>query len=166
MSFWRKMNTIVFYIMMVLFVLAWIGFSIWGFFFTYFWQTGLIIFGAGLFAIPLIFTSWGIMLEFVYNVAAIRKSVCGGHVPQVIQPTVVAQAVQPTAQQAVQPTVAPAPAMQPSGSMQFTNYGTAPVNGAAPVNTVPGSSKWKCIYCGMENKADSKFCSGCGKIKV
>lgn len=178
MSFWRKLNKVVFYVMLVIFILAWLVFTVWGFTWDYLWWWGFIIFGGGLIVIPASFTLWGIMLEFVDNVAAIRQKVCSDQGQQMtFQPAQNVQSAQPgmtaPAMMNMQQNVVAAPSAPAAPVMQMPNYGTAPVAPVAPVASVapvapvaPVNGKWTCINCAKENDAISKFCHNCGSPRI
>lgn len=78
MSFWRKLNKVVFYISLVVSCLAVLGGAIWGFTQNDFSWLGLVILLGGAILIPVLFSAWGILLEFLDNVADIRRAVCNG----------------------------------------------------------------------------------------
>lgn len=181
MSFWRKLNKVVFYVTLVIFILAWLFFTIFAFTWDYNWWWGFIIFGGGLIVIPTSFTVWGIMLEFVDNVAAIRQKVCSdqGQQPafqsaqnvQSAQPVQNVQSAQPAmtapAMMNMQQSVATAPSAPVAPVMQMPNYGKAPVAPVAPVVPVaPVNGKWTCLNCAKENDAISKFCHNCGSPRI
>ena len=88
MSFWRKLNKAVFSISLVAACIAVIAGSIWGFnqksegiygvaAYDNSWL-GIVILLGGAILILVLFSAWGILLEFLDNVADIRNAVCKG----------------------------------------------------------------------------------------
>lgn len=88
MSFWRKLNKSVFSISLVAACIAVIAGSIWGFnqksegihgvaAYDNSWL-GIVILVGGAILILVLFSAWGILLEFLDNVADIRNAVCNG----------------------------------------------------------------------------------------
>ena len=153
MSFWRKLNKLAFNISLVVFSLAEVGVAIWGFMEE--WWLGMAILGGGIIVIPILFSAWGILLEFLDNVAAIRRKVCSGQ--SVVMNTAPAQkSAAPSANTAAQ-VIGEAPQLQ----------GDAPMSAGASTfsDMFSQPDKWKCDCCGKKNDGDAGFCYNCGKPK-
>ena len=151
MSFWRKLNTLVFKISLVVFSLALVGASIWGFL-SWRWWIGLIILVGGAVLIPIIFSAWGILLEFLDNVAAIRRQVCGQ--PMVMNTMPAQMGVIPSPEMAQMNVGVP----QQVGVPMSAGMGTFSDMFSQP-------DKWICDGCGKKNDGDAAFCYNCGKPK-
>ena len=80
MSFWRKLNKAVFYISLAAACIAVLVVSIWGFTSEALGNSwlGFVILIGGTILILVLFSAWGIFLEFLDNVADIRRAVCKG----------------------------------------------------------------------------------------
>lgn len=140
MSFWRKLNKVIFVISLVVFCLGVVGGSIFGFMAA--WWIGLIVLVGGLILIPIMFSTWGIVLEFLDNVASIKRAVCSGAVSAPVNGYAPVQAQSGAAPQ--------------TSISQQVNYAYA----------VPVSDKWwVCSGCGKKNDNGSAFCFNCGKSK-
>ena len=153
MSFWRKLNKLVFYISLVTACIAVIAGSIWGFcqksiefhvssnevvILNSSWIGTTILFG-GTILILVLFSAWGIFLEFLDNVADIRRAVCKGqHIPS----------------------------SQTSQIEQVSNTtSSVPQTEQFSAEQVVVPKGWTCTGCGKYNDADAVFCYNCGKPK-
>ena len=143
MSFWRKMNKVVFYISLVAACIAVLGGSIWGFnqksegingiaAYDNSWL-GIVILLGGAILILVLFSAWGILLEFLDNVADIRNAVCNG------------QRIQ-------------------SRPQTNTNQPSL-LRNSTPHNITPRVSGWKCPRCGIENPPQATHCTECDERK-
>lgn len=141
MSFWRKLNKVIFAISLVVFCLGVVVGCIFGFIAE--WWIGLLVLGGGLILIPIMFSTWGILLEFLDNVAAIRSAVCSGAVPAPVNGSAPGQ-------------MQHGAASQPAVNQSANNAYYAP--------QMP--DKWVCSVCGKKNDNDSAFCYNCGKPKA
>ena len=144
MSFWRKLNKVIFVISLVAFSLADIVVSIIFFCQGSWWWMGLIILGGGLLLIPILFSTWGILLEFMDNVAEIKNTVCTGNIKA------------GNAQ-------IPQNVTNKSGNAMPGSPVSASFSSAPTVHVV--SEKWACSNCGKTNDGDSAFCFNCGTRK-
>lgn len=165
MSFWRKLNKAVFIISLAFSCIAVIVGAIWGFSqksegpggVDNSWFGAVILFG-GIVLILVLFSLWGIFIEFLDNVADIRNAVCGG---QRILSKKQVYSVQ--SNQSVQ---------QANNGVQVTDGNITPASSqetpvpqaeAVYIEQVITSGKWTCTGCGKNNDADSGFCYNCGK---
>ena len=80
MSFWRKLNLVFFYISLVAFIIAYLVLVIFLLSNDNLRNLAVAVIPGGLIMIPVIFSSWGILLEFLTNVGDIRDKVCHGTV--------------------------------------------------------------------------------------
>lgn len=164
MSFWRKLNNAIFRISLVLSCLAVVAGAIWGFSLNpdggygpdYSWL-GLVILVGGTTLILITFSTWGIVLEYLDNVADIRNAVCSG------QRSLSKQVLNVQSNQSVQQA-------NLSGQASNVNMGSSssqetPVAQAVNTEQVTSSKKWTCTGCNKNNDADSLFCYNCGKPK-
>lgn len=134
MSFWRKLNKVIFYICMVFACLGVVGGAMWGFGLRYQSWMGWVILLGGAVSIPVLFSAWGILLEFLDNVADIRRAVCNGQ--RILSNHALQQGqIDNTASQA---------------ESQYAQPVFVPEN-------------WECTGCGTKNDGDSNFCFKCGK---
>ena len=113
----------------------------------------LVVLG-GLLLLALLFTVWGIMLEFFYNIKELRDMVCCGKIK--IKPkgdNVAFLAAEPTACE------------KPSLAQPFVEpVGYEPPAAAPPPADNGGA--WVCPGCGSVNDATFLFCDNCGYKKT
>ena len=165
MSFWRKLNKVIFYICLVLTSIAVLVGTIMSFCSgRYTWWLGFVVLFGGIVLIPVIFSAWGILLEFLDNVAAIRRKVCDGDTMQLDPYAAPVQNIPaPTNAAPVQTYSAPVqsyaqPAQSYAAPLQNTVQPAQNYTAPAP------AGMWIC-RCGTENEMESKFCYKCGSSR-
>ena len=138
MSFWRKLNLVFFYISLVAFIIAYLVLVIFILSKDHLRSLAIMVIPGGLILIPVIFSGWGILLEFLTNVGDIRDKVCDGTV-------VVEQNGGKT-----------------SSLLERMGVNTQSAV-AQPVQNNTGS--WVCPACNCANNSNDVFCSNCGRNK-
>lgn len=143
MSFWRKLNKVFFTLSLVFSIIAVVGGSIAGFMMGSLFWLGFVILGAGLILIPAMFSIWGIFLEFIDNVAAIKRKICNGNGGGYLINANIGAAA------------------------QTATAGQTDAAGAQYVaRQFDNDENWNCQNCGKKNEAEATFCYNCGTPKV
>lgn len=138
MSFWRKLNQVFFYISLAAFIIAYVVLVVFLLSNDNLRKLAVMVIPGGLILIPVIFSGWGILLEFLTNVGDIRDKVCNGTV-------VVEQSNGKT-----------------SNLLERLGVNTQPAS-AQPVQNNAGA--WVCPSCNCSNSPNDVFCSSCGRNK-
>ena len=140
MSIWRKMNEIFFYIVLVLAIIAILVVSLLFVLKGNNWILGLLTLIAGAVLIPFFFSAWGILLEFLDNVADIRNKLCDGTISVKYSKNMVSKM---------------------TDAMRNNSRHVS----SAPINLSAIREKWVCPDCNSDNAEAFLSCWNCGRKK-